>query len=179
MWLMKLTRSLVALLAISLVSAIALLNSPVAFATAMPFTAVQLQSLDQSNRVRLPLTNQYAFIAVGFHPDRQPQLEQALLIVRQLSSDKLKIMEIPVIDQNQFPDNALVRNFMKLRIRNKQLTAHVYPYFTQLRQVQARLGLKPDQHALFLLLNDKGHIQWKKTTPPTEKDLIQIKELLG
>jgi hypothetical protein len=157
-----------------------LLMQPVALAN--PFTAVQLQSLDKSHRVRLPLSEAYTFIAVGFHPDTQPQLEQALLTLKPLclkKDSRLQVMEIAVIEQSRFPDNAVVRNFMRLQVRNKQLTPHIYPYFTNLRGVQSRLGVSQQQRSVFILLDNKGRIQWQKNSPPSTQDLDVIKGLVS
>jgi hypothetical protein len=148
--------------------------------TSGAFPPVQLEAMDQSNKLVVPNNRGHVFVAVGFHPKWQHQIEQTLLQVNSLQAvnTSLQIAEIPVIDTAMFSDNGLTRLFMKNQIKQKSLLKNVYPYFTQLKMFQQRLGLTPAQQTFYALVNSKGQIIWQKSSPPLAADITKLKALI-
>ncbi|MEB3206819.1 MAG: hypothetical protein VKK59_05680, partial [Vampirovibrionales bacterium] len=146
------------------------------------FPSVQLTALDQSKKVSLPLSNKASFLAIGFHPDKQPQLEKAMALAQshfKASKQAVSIIEVPVIEASRFPNNAVTRFFMKQQVKNKVFLDLVYPYYTNLRAFQGRLGLSESETMLLLLVDRSGYVVWSKKSSPTESDIKSWNVLLG
>ena len=129
------------------------------------FPSLSLQSLDKSNVISVPNRTTNKFIALGFHPDAQPQLEKGMTLANTLktTTNKLKVFEIPVIDKSYQAKFGLIRPFMKGKIKNKAYIKSVYPYFTNIDTFRSKFGLGKNDKQLFLLVNANGKIIWKKT----------------
>jgi hypothetical protein len=144
--------------------------------------SLQLTSLDQSKQLLLPLAGKHTFLAVGFHPNVQGQLEKSMMLAQaHLPAGKadVRVYEIPVIEASKFPNNGVTRFFMKQQIQNKRLLPIIYPYYTNLRAFQKRLGLSESETMVFLLVNKSGQIVWSKKSNPTESEIKSWNALLG
>jgi hypothetical protein len=129
------------------------------------FPSLSLESLDKSNIISVPNRTTNKFIALGFHPDAQPQLEKGMTLANSLktTANKLKVVEIPVIDQSYQGKFGLIRPFMKGKVKNKAYIKSVYPYFTNIDTFRSKFGLGKNDKQLFLLVNADGKIIWQKT----------------
>jgi hypothetical protein len=145
------------------------------------FPAIKLTSLDQSKSLTLPRIGKQTFLAIGFHPNTQPKLEAAITLVQNFYNSpttSLDVFEIPVVEVSRFPNNSVTRFFMKQQIRNKTFLPVVYPYYTNLRAFQSRLGLSESETMVFLLIDKNGHVVWSKKTSPVESEMKAWKALL-
>jgi len=107
------------------------------------------------------------FIALGFDPTQQANLEAALASALALAKAKqtpLTLAEIAVIDPQHQPFAKQIEPLMQKAVRNKQWLPVVYPHYTHKANLRLALGLKPSQQATYLLCNAQGQRLWQATT---------------
>jgi hypothetical protein len=114
--------------------------------------------------------NRYVFIALGFHPKKQAELERGVTLASQVAAShpNLDVVEIAVLPQKYESSSGVIQNFMKATVQNKQNLAHVYPLFDDVKALKNTLGLNTANDMVFLLCNPQGEIVWKspeKTKP--------------
>ncbi|MDX2085681.1 MAG: hypothetical protein SFZ03_09865 [Candidatus Melainabacteria bacterium] len=152
-------------------------------AQASCFPQVQLKPLEaKSARIQLPDSRQPLFVAVGFDHRVQPRLEAALLRVEglQKSGLPLKLVEIPIIEPQYRRFEGQINPFMRGAVKNKQLLGAVYPYYTDKKQLRARLGLGPQEDVVFLVCAANGNLLWKSTQGAfTSSDLARVRQLMA
>jgi hypothetical protein len=138
------------------------------------FPAVRLAALQGGGRLVLPNSAACTFMAIGFNPAKQKQLEQALLRAGSVKADMAapwKTAEIPVIDLKYQDKAALIETFMKGQVKNKQLLPLVYPYYTNMGQLKRTVQLAPTDETLYLVVNAEGRMVWRQKTAPTVEQL--------
>jgi hypothetical protein len=138
----------------------------------------ELTSLVSKKRWSLPDKSHTVFLAIGFDPVTQHQLEAGMLVVQSLKQEKLLIAEIPVVEMRYKPYEGAIRGFMKQQVKHKPFLDSIYPYFSDAKTLKASLGLKPDEKMLFVLINEEGKVLWQRKTVPTLRDVDALKGLL-
>lgn len=114
-------------------------------------------------------TNRYVFIALGFNPKKQADLERGVALASQVaatSQPNLEVVEIAVLPQKYESSSAVIQNFMKATVQNKQNLANVYPLFDDVKTLKNTIGLNANQDMVFLLCNPQGEIVWKSPEKP-------------
>jgi hypothetical protein len=153
---------------------------PLAFGETFP--THRLQALDQSNSLTLPGGRGLTFVAVGFHPRTQGQLEKALLSAGALQPEANgfeRVIEIPVVDHAHQKHTGLIHAFMKQQVKSPALRKVVFPLFTHVQDLKARLGVKPHEDQVFLVVAPDGRILWRQSTPPTQAQLDALAKRLA
>lgn len=149
-------------------------------AMASCFPSARLQPLQSGPSLNLPKANTPLFIAIGFEPHVQPQLEQSLLVAKQLQQAgvTVRLVEIPVIEAQYQAFASQINPFMRNQVKNKALLEFVYPMYTNKALIRQQLGLSTKQEQAFLVCSRTGKLLWKSTQPLTNASLNQLKVAL-
>jgi hypothetical protein len=120
------------------------------------------------------------FLAIGFSPNRQSQLEQGLTLADTLVDEgkPLTILEVPVLAPQYRAFKAPIEMFMRQQVKSKQNLSRIYPLFTDPKMLKKSLGISNTSDLVFLLCNASGKILWLKTSVPLQADLQQWQTIL-
>jgi hypothetical protein len=155
-------RGLLGLILLGTLPALALSSFPAFMASPLAGGAV----------VQVPPKGKPSFLAIGLDPKQQGTLEKAVLLAKEWQKDypTLWVGEVPVVEASYRKHKGAIEAFMRQTVSNKELHAHVYPHYTAMATYRKTLGLVPGQNTLFVLLDAKGNVVWKKTSLPTASD---------
>jgi hypothetical protein len=136
------------------------------------FPAFMASPLAGGALVQVPPKGKPAFLAIGLDPKQQGTLEKAVVLAKswQQEHPTLWVGEVPVVEASYKKHKGAIEAFMRQTVSNKSLQANVYPHYTAMAAYRKTLGLAPGQNTLFVLLDAKGKVVWKKTSLPTASD---------
>lgn len=107
------------------------------------------------------------FIALGFEPTQQANLEATLAAVQALALGKaspLKLAEVAVVDQQHQPYAKQIEPFMQKAVQDKRWLPVVYPYYANKASLRQALGLGAKVNSAYVLCDDKGQRLWQAST---------------
>jgi hypothetical protein len=123
----------------------------------------------QGQRLALPSHGHTTplFIALGFEPTQQANLEATLAAVQALATGKgspLKLAEIAVVDQQHQPYAKQIEPFMQKAVQDKRWLPVVYPYYANKASLRQTLGLGAKANTTYVLCDSKGQRLWQANT---------------
>jgi hypothetical protein len=120
------------------------------------------------------------FLAIGFSPNRQSQLEQGMALADTVegAGNNLTILEVPVLDPQHRALKTPIETFMRQQVKSKRNLSRIYPLFWDPKKLKQALGIPNKSDLVFLLCNASGKILWLKTSVPVPADLQQWQTIL-